>query len=209
MTEPDAERLRRDFLERLEAAMTDLPHGVATEIHGGIEEELEGLDAEATAARIAQLGDPGTIAREARAEVPAGAPVAVTAPERPARTTAKVPFVDSRGYAITSALVFAFGGFVVPVVGWFVGAVLVSSSTLWRRWEKAVAIVLPFAVAAVIALAIWIGSLLSPSAGSSEPGNNPLVPPMGGLGLWHSSILLVFVLIPVIGGWLLWRLRRR
>ncbi|GGD61434.1 HAAS signaling domain-containing protein [Microbacterium murale] len=201
MTEPHAESLRRDFLERLDAAMTDLPHGVATEIHGGIEEELDGLDAEATAARIAQLGDPDTIAREARAEVPAGPLIAAAAPERSARPTAKMPLVDTRGYAITSALVFAFGGFVVPVVGWFVGAVLVSSSTLWRRWEKVVAIVLPFAVAAVIALVIWIGSLL-PSAGTS--GGQ-----MSGLGWWHSSILFVFILIPAIGAWLLWRLRRR
>jgi hypothetical protein len=209
MTEPDAERLRRDFLEGLESAMAELPHGVATEIRGGIEEELDGLDAEATAARIAQLGDPETIAREARAEVPADASTAAALPGPSARPTAKAPLVDTRGYAIASALVFAFGGFVIPVVGWFVGAVLVSSSTLWRRWEKVVAIVLPLVAAALIALVLWIGSLLSSAGESGEPGYNPLVPPMSGLGLWHSGILLVFVLIPAIGGWLLWRLRRR
>lgn len=207
MTEPDADRLRRDFLGQLDAAMTDLPHGVATEIHGGIEEELDGLDADATAARIAQLGDPGTIAREARAEVPAGAPTTVTSSGNAARSDTKVPIVDTRGYAIASALVFAFGGFVVPVIGWFVGAVLVSSSTLWRRWEKVLAIVLPFAVAALIALVTWIGSLLASAGESGEPERNPLVP--SPLDLWHSGVLLVLLLIPVIGGWLLWRLRRR
>lgn len=207
MTEPDAERLRREFLERLDAAMTDLPHGVATEIHDGIEEELEGLDGEAAAARITQLGDPGTIAREAQAEMPTGAPIVVAPSEPSARPTAKAPLVDTRGYAITSALVFAFGGFVVPVVGWLVGAVLVSSSTLWRRWEKVLAIVLPFAGAALIAVVIWIGSLVSSAGEAGEQEHNPLLPTS--YDLWHSGILLVFILIPAIGGWLLWRLRRR
>jgi len=208
MTEPTAEELRRDFLGHLDAAMADLPHGVATEIHDGIEEELDGLDAGATAARIAKLGDPHTIAREARAEVPDGGPILVAPSERADRSKDKLPVVDTRGYAITSALVFAFGGFVVPVVGWFVGAVMVSSSALWRRWEKAVAITLPFAVAALIGVATWIGSLVA-SSGAPVGGqeHNPLIP--SGLGLWHSSILLAMILIPVIGGWLLWRLRRR
>lgn len=207
MTESDADRLRRDFLSQLDAAMTDLPHGVATEIHDGVDEELNGLDAGAIAARIAQLGDPGTIAREAQAEVPSGAPVIVSLAEPSPREKEKVPLVDTRGYAITSALVFAFGGFVIPVVGWFVGAVLVSSSTLWRHWEKVVAIVLPFVVAALIAVVMWIGSLLSSAGESGGQERNPLVP--SGLGLWHSGVLLAFFLIPIIGGWLLWRLRRR
>lgn len=187
--------------------MIDLPHGVATEIRDGIYEELHGLDADATAARIAQLGDPGTIAREAKAEVPALAPVIVVPAEQGAPAKEKVPIVDTRGYAITSALVFAFGGFVVPVVGWFVGAVLVSTSALWRRWEKAVAILLPFVVGALIALVIWVSGLVS---SSSEPGDqerNPLMP--ASYDLWNAGFLLVFVLIPLVGGWLLWRLRRR
>ncbi|MCS3842862.1 hypothetical protein [Microbacterium sp. AK031] len=208
MTEPDADRLRRDLLRRLDAAMTDLPYGVATEIHDGIEEELGGLDAEATADRIAQLGDPGTIAREAMAEVPVSTLIAAAPSERSALTPQKAPLVETRGYAIAAALVFAFGGFIVPVVGWFVGAVLVSSSALWRRWEKIVAIALPFAVAALIAVVIWIARLITSSAvPAGEQEHNPLIP--YGLDIWHSSILLIFVLIPVIGGWLLWRLRRR
>lgn len=208
MTEPDADRLRRDFLGRLDAAMTDLPYGVATEIHDGIEEELGGLDAGATADRIAQLGDPGTIAREAMAEVPVGTPIAAPLSERSAPTKEKPPLVESRGYAIAAALVFAFGGFVVPVVGWFVGAVLVSSSALWRRWEKIVAIALPFAVATLIAIVMWVARLVTSSGTpAGEQEHNPLIP--SGLDIWPSSILLIFLLIPVIGGWLLWRLRRR
>lgn len=208
MTEPTSEDLRRDFLGNLDAAMADLPHGVAMEIHDGIAEELNGLDAGATAARIAQLGDPDTIAREAQAEVPASGPILVAPSERADRSKEKPPVVDTRGFAIASALVFAFGGFVVPVVGWFVGVVLVSSSTLWRRWEKVVAIALPFAVAVLIAVVLGVVRLITSSnVPTGEPEHNPLLP--SSLDLWHSSILLVFLLIPIIGGWLLWRLRRR
>lgn len=206
-TDTDADRLRREFLGRLDAAMSDLPHGVATEIHDGIAEELGGLDAESTAARIAQLGDPRTIAREARAEVPVGATIAHAPSEPAARPSAKAPLADSRGFAIAAALVLAFGGFVVPVVGWFVGAVMVATSSLWRRWEKALAILLPFATGALIAAITWIGSLIASASATGEPEHNPLIP--SALDLWHSGILLVFILIPAIGGWLLWRLRRR
>ena len=80
MTENTPEALRADYLARLDEAMRDLPHGVAADIRGGITEELEGLGAEATAQRIAQLGDPEEIAREAQREVPEGPTVIVTAP---------------------------------------------------------------------------------------------------------------------------------
>lgn len=70
MNDIDATRLRDDYLARLDEAMRGLPHGVAGEIRQGIVEELEGLDADATAERIERLGDPAGIAREAQDEVP-------------------------------------------------------------------------------------------------------------------------------------------
>lgn len=197
MTETDATRLREDYFARLDAAMSQVPHGVASEIRGGIAEELDGLDAAATAARIAQLGDPREIAAEARAEAPAVAQTVVP-------QAAKVPATQSRGFAITAALVFAFGGFLVPVVGWFVGVVMVASSSLWRRWEKILAITLPFGVIMLIAAGTLIIRLVSPAEHEVQ---NPLLP--ASYDIWNSSILLVFVLIPIVGGWLLWRLRRR
>lgn len=206
MTESDADRLRLDFLKELDAEMHDIPHGVAAEIRAGIDEELTGLDAGATAARIAQLGAPAVIAREAQAEMPGAVPVIVAAPHD-AIPKRKTPFVDTKGYAITSALVLAFGGFVVPVVGWFVGAVLVSSSSLWRRWEKAVAILLPFAVGVLLALVAWIAQLVTSGGADAGQEHNPLLPTA--FDLWHSGILLVFLIVPITGGWLLWRLRRR
>lgn len=199
MTTSDAVRQRNDFLARLDAAMQNVPHGVATEIRAGIAEEFDGLDAAATAERIEQFGDPAVIAREAVAEsIPAA--VIEGAPE-------KEPFARSRGFAITAALVLSFGGFVVPVVGWFVGAVMVSIGARWHRWEKIVAIALPFATGVLMGLIAWTIGLVATVGGRAAQEHNPLVP--GPLDLWHSGILLVFLIIPVSGVWLLWRLRGR
>lgn len=215
MTELTADDLRADYLARLEEAMRNLPHGVASDIRAGILEELQGLDAEATAARIAHLGDPVVIADEAQAEVPSG-PTIVGAPTVAAPPTPRPPATSTRGFAIAAALTLSFGGIVVPVVGWFVGAALVSATALWRAWEKAIAIVVPFVVTGISFLTVsTLTALSSSETGSSSPGAgtppevpavNPLVP---GVGEWHVLILLGFLLIPLSGLWLLWRLRGR
>jgi uncharacterized membrane protein len=210
-----SDALREDYLTRLDDAMRGLPHGVATDIRAGILEELQGLDADATAARITRLGDPVAIAHEAQAELPAGAPVAVAAPEshpsgpRPAPTT-------TRGFAISAALTLSFGGIVVPVVGWFVGAVLVSLSSLWKTGEKVVAIVVPFVVGGlsiiviptVATISAWQSSDSSSGTGNPPPVNNPLLPAWYDM-IWVGIMGAGILLIPASGLWLLWRLRGR
>ncbi|MFS6529728.1 hypothetical protein V8Z69_07620 [Microbacterium aurugineum] len=214
MTQTDAHALRDDYLTRLDEAMRDLPHGVASDIRGGIVEELEGLDAEAMAARIARLGDPAAIAREAQDEVPDSPRIVVAAPVS-APPAPRRPSTSTRGFAITAALTLSFGGFVVPVLGWFVGAVLVSLSALWKTWEKVVAIVVPFVFGVLSLLLLQFMSFVefasSGSSSGSGPGpddvtNNPLVP---SLSIWHLLLLFGFLLIPASGLWLLWRLRGR
>lgn len=214
MTELTADDLRGEYLARLDEAMRNLPHGVASDIRAGILEELQGLDAEATAARIADLGDPAAIADGAQAEVPSG-PTIIGAPA-PALPVPRPPATSTRGFAIAAALTLSFGGIVVPVLGWFVGAVLVSASSLWRTWEKVVAIVVPFVVTGISFLTVSTLTAFSSSesGGSSSgtgtppevPAVNPLVP---GVGEWHVLILLGFLLVPLSGLWLLWRLRGR
>ena len=210
MTEKTAEELRADYLARLDEAMRDLPHGVASDIRGGVEEELHGLGVEETIARITRLGTPADIAREARREVPSSPAVIVTppAPMRP-----RGPATATRGFAITAALTLGFGGFLLPVLGWIVGVALVTSASLWKRGEKLVAITLPFVFTGLyilITMAITGLSGADADGGSSgafdAPAVNPLVP---GLGEWHVLILLGFLLVPASGLWLLWRLRGR
>lgn len=226
MTRTSADSLRDDYLARLDEAMRGLPHGVASDIRGGIAEELDGLDPAATADRIARLGDPADIAREARDASPdagalaTGARVAAAAH---APATPRTPVTRTRGYAIAAALTLSFGGIVLPVAGWFVGAVLVSLSTLWKTWEKVVAIVVPFAVSAIsgilvasMGFASWTSTGVDVSSGSSTgsgtgtglEGVNPLVPTWYDM-IWFGALVLGVVLIPLSGLWLLWRLRGR
>ncbi|WP_407357814.1 hypothetical protein LTA6_002135 [Microbacterium sp. LTA6] len=208
MSENEVAWQREEFLARLDAAMRDVPHGVATDIRRGILEELEGLDANATAERIARLGDPVLIATEARmdgADAAAPAPVVVAPRE---------PMTQTRGFAIIAALGLGFGGFLIPVVGWVIGAVLVCLSPLWRRREKIIAFVAPFVFVGLSALIISLLSGFGSGSRSDSTGtfetpvaNNPLVP--SGLDLWHSGFLFAFLLLPASGLWLLWRLRGR
>lgn len=205
MTDTDALSARESYLARLDAAMRDLPHGVAVDIRQGVAEELEGLDAVATADRIAQLGDPAGIAAGAQGEIGASSATPIS------RVPDARPTASTRGFALAGALVLGFGGVIVPGVGWAVGAVLVGLSPLWRVWEKVVAILLPL-IAVVIAWAIvQVVALVSaerPDA-STAGAVNPLVPDLLGFGSGHMIILLGFLSVPVSGLWLLLRLRRR
>ena len=219
MTRTTAENLRDDYLARLDEAMRDLPHGVAADIRGGIAEELAGLDPAATAERIDRLGDPADIAREAQAETP-NAPAFVIGAPVAARTEPRVPATRTRGFAIAAALTLSFGGIVLPIVGWFVGAVLVSLSSMWRTGEKVIAIVVPFALCTLSGLLVtgmgftsWETGGESSSGGSAGAGGdagvmNPLVPAWYDL-IWFGVIVLGVILIPLSGLWLLWRLRGR
>ncbi|PRB10243.1 hypothetical protein [Microbacterium sp. MYb62] len=214
MTESDAKALREQYLARLDEAMRGLPHGVASDIREGISEELEGLDVVETEARIARLGDPVAIAREAQDEVPDG-PTIVVAPPVAVSPIAPRSATATRGFAIVAALTLSFGGFLLPVLGWFVGAVLVTLTSLWKTWEKVTAIVVPFVFGALTLLLLQFMSFTEfATSGSSsgagprpdEVANNPLVP---SFNMWHVMFILGFVLIPASGLWLLWRLRGR
>lgn len=218
MTESFTDDAREEYLRRLDDAMRDLPHGVATDIRSGIAEEFDGLGPDGVAARIAQLGDPAEIARRAREELPSGAPPAA-APSVPAPVAPRAPSTATRGFAIAAALTLSVGGFVLPVVGWFVGAVLVSLSSLWKTGEKVIAIAVPFVLAVTIGILVsGMGFLAfetcgesSGSSGGSGPAdvvNNPLVPTAYDM-FWTGLMVLGAVLIPLSGLWLLWRLRGR
>lgn len=213
MTQATADALREEYLARLDEAMRAVPHGVASEIRAGILEELQGLDADATAERIDHLGDPGEIAREAQSETSAVSPIEPPAsgPELPGSSPSTT---STRGFAIVAALTLSFGGIVVPVVGWFVGAVLVIMSPLWKAWEKVVAIVVPFVVgglsilllSTMVTVSTWESS--SSSSGVELPANNPLVPAWYDM-IWVGVMGIGILLIPLSGLWLLWRLRGR
>ncbi len=176
----------RSYLSELDAALRGLPEPVRQEILGGVTEELTGLDASAAAARIEELGDPAFIAAEARAE---SGVTDAAAPTHP----------DALWYTVIASLLVAFGGIVVPVVGWIAGIAMVWLSRAWFTWEKWVA-TLAAAVLAVVGALVVFGLTWVFTAGESA------------ISLWHSSVLGLALLPGVlnigVGLWLLWRVRR-
>jgi uncharacterized membrane protein len=178
----------RSYLSELESALHGVPTAVQHAILGGVREELTGLDAAAAAARIEEFGDPAFIAAEARAEA--------ATDERPAPAT-----TEGAWYPVVASLLVAFGGFVIPLVGWIAGITMVWLSTSWRKWEKWVA---TLAVPAFTLLLIGITSLVSLIVNGSHPVN-PWMP-------YHLDVLTLAILPGVLtipaGLWLLWRARR-
>ncbi|MBL3687319.1 hypothetical protein D3248_10230 [Leucobacter zeae] len=219
MTECTATEQRDAYLSRLDRALQAIPYGVASELRSAIAEELSGLDAADTAARIAELGSPESVAAAASAEsgagtdraehAPAGTAPATAAPAAPTPPAPRDPapaaryLVDTRGFAITGAIALGVAGIALPGFGWAIGAGLVTSSRFWFRWEKAIAVLAPVAGVALALLAAWLLSL--PGSGAQpEVGPNPLLPD-GLTAVWVTSVCVG----PLSGLWLLVRLRSR
>ena len=190
------------FLTQLEAALVGVPGEVRREIIAGVTEELAGLDAVTAVARIEELGDPAFIAAEARAGIPpvAAASVVPASPVVPAPAAVGEP----RWYVVLIALLVAFGGCVVPVLGWIVGIVMMWRSKSWFGWEKWVATL--FVPIAVVLAALIMTFALPGSGGRDQSGAeliNPLLPPSADV-VW-SSIVFAVIGNAAVGAWLLWR----
>lgn len=117
------------YLNQLTYAVRDLPREVADGVLFGVREELSGLSETEAIERMAELGDPEFIAASAHAELPAVA-----------RTS------DPAWYSVLTPLLLVFGGFIVPVLGWVVGLVLLWKSRIWTRRDKLVGTWLPLGI---------------------------------------------------------------
>lgn len=199
-TELTGDELREGYLQRLDHALAEAPHGLANELREGIAEELNGLDANATAARINALGAPEDVARAALAEGAGAASGTAYVAAEPAQ---KPPLVETRGYAVGSAIALGLGGIVIPLVGWIIGAALVSTSRFWRSREKLWAVLFTPATIGVLLLLAFLTYPLS----SSDVAQNPLLPT--GYDLIWSAAVAGLIVAPFTGLWLLLRLRGR
>lgn len=187
----------RSYLRELEAALTGVPETVRRAILEGATEELSGVDAIAAAAHIEKLGDPEFIAAEARAESGAdsvGSAVAAGG--------------DPLWYIVVASLLVAFGGIVIPVLGWIVGTFIVWISKSWRTWEKWVAtLTAPVLTLLIVLIPYWL--FANPRAVVEVEGEalNPLAPALYDV-LW-SGILFFTAVNVAVGLWLLARVLRR
>ena len=167
------------YLARLDAELDRLPADLHRDIHAGIAEELQGLDAGAAAARIQQLGDPAFIAAEAGTEVPSDAPGAPTEASPPGRT-----------FSIVAVVVLIAGSLLVPVLGALAGLLFVSQARAWTVTEKTAAWLVPVGVGLLALAAV---ALITAA----------------GLGGAHLVYLVGYLVFPVVGIVLAVRARRR
>jgi uncharacterized membrane protein len=135
-TDTPAGRLIEEYLQRLRRAAADLPTAAKAELVGDIETHLSetcGTDPDEATVRqvLDELGSPEEITAAAATDSDAGQ----------ARRSG-----GELAYDVGAVLVLLLGGFVVPIVGWIAGVVMLWSGPRWRPRHK------------------WIGTLLWPAA---------------------------------------------
>ena len=192
MPDPAVAAVVRSYLAELETALAGVPQQTRRDLLDGIEEELAGLSPDDAAARIRELGDPEFVAAEARSQSSAQSPRAEVRAE-------------PQWFAVTAALLVAFGGFVVPVLGTVAGIVMVWLSRAWKRRDKWVALLTPVAVVAILAV---LAAVLSTTAGPQSSGEefaSPRIPPV--LDVAWAGVPALYVAHVVLGIWLLVRAR--
>ena len=143
MTSP-ADRLVDDYLKRLNGELTGLPRArrreLTDEIAGHIAEARASLQVESEAEirnLLDRMGDPAEIAAEAQERVGV----------RPRR---------AGWIEILALILLLIGGVVLPVVGWFVGVVLLWVSEAWTTREKLVG---TFVIPGGLATPLLLGGL--------------------------------------------------
>lgn len=149
MTRPDtpADKLTAEYLDRLQRASTDLPDGPQADLLESIQTHLAeslGPDPELTQVRtvLDELGTPEQITAAARAE----------SGTRPQRSQAELT------YDVVTVLLL-LGGFLVPLLGWIAGVMMLWNGSRWNRAQKWLGtVVWPLALgAAVLFLLIMRG----------------------------------------------------
>jgi hypothetical protein len=140
---PTSEQLVRDYLERLEQELADLPNARRREIIEEISEHIEeartsgAADEAGVRSLLDRLGDPADIAVDARERLGV----------RPRR---------SGIFEIAALVLLLVGGVVLPVLGWLVGVALLWASAVWTTRDKLLGtVVVPGGLALPLFLAMF------------------------------------------------------
>lgn len=150
------EAILDDYRDRLDRATSDLPPGRRAEllddIHAHLAEATAGAPDRAGVMQILdELGTPERIADAAREE---------------SGTPRRRGVDGDLTYDVVSVLILLFGGFLIPVVGWIAGVIMIWNGPRWTiadRWIGTLA--WPAAIAPLAALFLAIhAQLLSQTA---------------------------------------------
>jgi hypothetical protein len=154
----DDDQLVEDYLRELHIAAQGLPADRRDEL---IEEitahiaEARQSDGSPMAVRniLDRLGDPADIVRAA-ADTPPGSPAWSGAPGSGAGHPAGQPAAQpgrAGALELAAVLFLLLGGIVIPVLGWFIGVVLLWMSPRWTAKDK------------LLGTLVWPGGLLAPA----------------------------------------------
>lgn len=190
------EQIVQRYLDRLERALTGVPHEKGREILGEIEthihEELTQLGHEPAEHEILEIldrvGDPGVIASEAHEGHP-----------RPARGGA---------LEIAALILLLIGGFVLPFIGWIIGVVLLWVSPVWNTRDKWIGtLVVPGGLAGAFYFLFFTPSTSSCSVGThfrvlpsgrTKQINGPTICESSGFEPWLSTLIIAALALAAI-----------
>ena len=178
-----ADKLVEDYLKRLNTELRGLPRArrleLVEEISEHIAEARADLDSENEAAirtLLDRLGDPEEIAAEAR--------------ERFGVTPKKAGWNE-----VGALIMLPIGGVILPVLGWFIGIVLLWISDAWSTRDKLVGTLL-FPGGLLLPLAL--GVIAEGSSGCSTPVGTECPPDSGGTATWQVALVVMLVLVPLV-----------
>ena len=196
----------RTYLDELERALSALPkdrrNEIVRDIRGHIDVALAERG-EPSAADVEQLldelGTPQEIAEAAYAELP------------PGRT-------KMAGRDVGTIILLLVGGLLLPFVGWFIGVVMLWTSTAWRTKDKVIGTLLVpgglFAPMVLLLVSVFAVSSTSECAsGGSVGGKTVMHCTHSGTGNLAAAVYLTVLVLSVVGpifstAWLIRTARR-
>jgi hypothetical protein len=187
MTTMRRDPLVDDYLDRLEAAAAHLPRGRRTELVGEIEEHVD--------AALAEGGDDEVAVRSVLERLGSPEEIAAAAGDAP----------PERGALERAALIVLCFSFVLPLVGYLIGAGLVLASKAWAERDKLIGLLLaPAVVFAAAVIVILVAEAIG--GGAQDAHDDAFVVSVGPVEL--AILALYFFSGLAAAGYLSHRLRR-
>ena len=189
-----ADKLVDDYLKRLRKELAGLPRERRRELEQEISEHI----AEARATLSAQdeaeirtlldrIGEPADIAAEAR--------------ERLGVQPRKAGWKE-----ITALILLPIGGVILPVLGWFIGVVLLWVSDAWNTRDKVIG---TFVLPGGLLVPLGLGFIAGSGEACVEAPGGPVENCTGGTGpLGIAAVIVLFLLPFASSAYLAWQMRR-
>jgi hypothetical protein len=182
-----ADHLVDDYLKRLRRELAGLPRERRRELEQEISEHIAEARATLSAQNEAEIrtlldriGDPADIAAAAR--------------ERFGLQPRKAGWKE-----ITALILLPIGGLILPVLGWFIGVVLLWVSDAWSTRDKLIGtLVVPGGLLLPLGLGLGLGFMAGGASGCETAVGTECPPDSGESNTWNIALLVVLLLAPLV-----------